>query len=172
MNASLDSVDRIELVMLIRKAKSKQLKEVAAFVAKLQKENEHHIVYFDHILYFDSTEASKIKKYLQGFEPAWHDCFLLAYENDRLIGVIGAEFDVELGGAWLHGPMVESVSWQAIADELYEAAQEQVIPSGISGFELAGDVTELQAGSPAPLVRGGMPYLRNALFSMGCPEAF
>ncbi|MHA2371179.1 MAG: GNAT family N-acetyltransferase, partial [Candidatus Hodarchaeales archaeon] len=127
--------------MLIRKAKSKQLNEVAAFVAKLQTENEHNMLYFDHIAYFDSTEVSKIKKYLQGFEPPWHDCFLLAYENNALLGVVGVEFDAELGRAWLHGPMVKSLSWQAIADELYEAAQEQVIRSGICDLELAADVS-------------------------------
>jgi hypothetical protein len=33
-------------------------------------------------------------------------CFCAAWRGERLVGVVGAEFDVTLGRAWLRGPLV------------------------------------------------------------------
>ncbi|MFX0113791.1 MAG: GNAT family N-acetyltransferase [Candidatus Hodarchaeota archaeon] len=120
--------------MQIRKATPKQLHEIASFVSRLQTDNTHHICYF-------GTETSLIEQYLEEqFEPAWHQSFLLTYEKDKLIGLLGVEYDATLGRAWLHGPMVDHKDWQTIADKLLETAQQEIIPPEVTDLELAGDV--------------------------------
>jgi ribosomal protein S18 acetylase RimI-like enzyme len=117
----------------VRKADASQLKDIASFVARLQDDNAHHTGYF-------GTEAKLIEQYIMELEPIGPEAFLLAYEGNALIGLLGLEFDLELGRAWLHGPMVDHDDWQLVADELYESALKQVLPTQIKDLELYGDI--------------------------------
>jgi ribosomal protein S18 acetylase RimI-like enzyme len=109
------------------------LAEVAAFVARLQADPTQHIGYF-------GEEAEETTVYIAQLEPAGMDGFVLAYDGDRLIGLFGVEADPEIGRAWLHGPLVDHADWHAVADQLYEAARQQVLPEYVTLEELLGDV--------------------------------
>jgi ribosomal protein S18 acetylase RimI-like enzyme len=102
------------------------------FITRLQQQKEHYIGYFD-------TEESAIHVYIKNLEPDWQTTSLLAYKDDQLVGVIIAEYDLELSRAWIHGPMVEDQpNWHEIADQLYEKLMQEIIPKTITDYELYG----------------------------------
>jgi ribosomal protein S18 acetylase RimI-like enzyme len=46
-------------------------------------------------------------------------CFAIALQDGQLVGVFGAEFDEELGRAWLWGPFVLTANWDELAAALW-----------------------------------------------------
>jgi ribosomal protein S18 acetylase RimI-like enzyme len=61
--------------------------------------------------------------------------FIMVSDLGQLIGLLGLEFDIELGRSWLYGPLVEYEDWDAIADQLYEAVM-ATLPSEIRDQEI------------------------------------
>jgi GNAT superfamily N-acetyltransferase len=47
-------------------------------------------------------------------------CFAIAVQNGHLVGVLGCEFDEELGRGWLWGPFVLTSAWEELAGALLE----------------------------------------------------
>jgi ribosomal protein S18 acetylase RimI-like enzyme len=46
--------------------------------------------------------------------------FVVAVQNGRLVGVLGCEFDEELGRGWLWGPFALTADWKGLATDLLE----------------------------------------------------
>jgi len=61
--------------------------------------------------------------------------YILAYHKDKLIGSMDVEFDEEMGAAWLHGPLIDTLHRNACANALYEKTLN----------ELPADIKELRA---------------------------
>jgi ribosomal protein S18 acetylase RimI-like enzyme len=122
--------------MHVAPMKPDQLNEVAAFITRLQADPSHHIGYF-------GERQEDIALYVRELEPAGTDCFVLAHEDEKLLGILGAEADPELRRAWLHGPIVDYPDWDTLADHLYEAACQQVIPAYASMYELFGNIANV-----------------------------
>lgn len=109
------------------------LDEVSQFIAELNRESHHHIAYY-------GVTPAEIKYYLleeQTIPP--EESYLKAIYRDRLYGVIGLEYDLQLKRAWIEGPLVLDQFWGQIAGELYKEIQ-QMVPSPIDDYELAGDI--------------------------------
>jgi ribosomal protein S18 acetylase RimI-like enzyme len=117
-----------------------QLNEVAAFIARLQADPTHHIAYF-------GERDDEIAQYIRELEPAGSDGFVLAYQDEKLIGLLGVEADPEVKRAWLHGPMVDDPDWDTVADQLYHAACEHIIPGYAAMHELVGDIANIHLRS-------------------------
>ena len=120
----------------IRLYQSPDLHEVCQFVAGLNNQPEHHIAYF-------GISPGEIEYYLleeQTIPP--EESYLLAYSKGSLTGVIGLEYDLELGRAWIEGPLISNPEWNRLANLLYEQIVE-IIPPGINDYELAGDTRNL-----------------------------
>ena len=69
----------------------------------------------------------------QGLLVNWDNrelCYILALQEDELVGAMGCEFDEELGRAWLYGPHVIAPDWELVADELYNHLLE-ALPTSI-----------------------------------------
>ena len=111
--------------------KNENLDEAAAFIARLNADPTQHIIYFD-------TEITGITHYMGEIEPAPEETFLLAMENDRLIGLMGAEYDLELGRSWLHGPFVDHAQWDEVAEKLLGEILAN-LPDAITDHEIACD---------------------------------
>lgn len=121
--------------MNIVKFNSRQSGRVAAFIARLQADKTHQIAYF-------GRDAAEIAAAIQTFDPP--DNVLLAYENDRLIGLLGIDTDADSQRAWLYGPMVDHVDWQTVADALYDAVLRlNVIPTFVHDEELFVDAANV-----------------------------
>jgi ribosomal protein S18 acetylase RimI-like enzyme len=109
--------------------------ELVGFVVRLNGDDAHHIGFFGE---GEADVRSSLAECL--VPPA--EGFQLAYDGDRLVGVFGVDADVEIGRAWLFGPLIEHVDWQSLADDLY-AASMKIIPDGISEQDLFCDVQNL-----------------------------
>jgi len=110
------------------------LEQAVKFISRLQSDNSHHIGYF-------GITAEELIPYIKELEPNWKDTSLLAYEGKQLIGLIIIEYDLELERAWIHGPMVDHIDWQTVANTLISTAMLEIIPRSIQDLELCGDVS-------------------------------
>lgn len=107
------------------------LEELIQFVTRLNSDGTHHIGFFG------EGEADVRASLAECLVPT-ADGFMLAYENDQLVGVFGVDADSEINRAWLFGPLVEHNDWHTIADKLYEQVL-SLIPAGIRDYDLFCD---------------------------------
>lgn len=126
--------------------------EVVAFVARQQADVGRRIGYV-------GVDAGGIRGELDGLEPGWTTTARVVRdpEGGRLVGAVVAEWDEELGRAWVIGPWVDAdddadadTAWIMTADVLVDAALGQT-PDGVTHYELSGEVAhrrlaELAAG--------------------------
>lgn len=105
---------------------------MAAFVAARQGDPASRIAYF-------GESPSEIETYLPTWSPPWTETSRVAVDGSTLTGYIGAELDVALDRAWIHGPLVSDARWDEVAEELW-AALLPAIPDTIDDVELTGDV--------------------------------
>lgn len=105
--------------------------ELVHFVTRLNSDGTHHIGFFG------EGEADVRASLAECLVPPV-DGFMLAYDDDQLIGVFGVDADPEINRAWLFGPLVEYVDWHLIADKLYEQVL-SIIPAGIRDHDLFCD---------------------------------
>lgn len=105
------------------------------FVGHLNADPAHHIGYF-------GTHPVDIAQTLQALNPPPHQGFRLAYDDGQLVGVLGVEADVDLGRAWLYGPLIDHEAWDVISDRLYSAVM-PAIPAGVFEHELFCDAGNL-----------------------------
>ena len=97
----------------ITKFTAQDLPAVSNFIAGLNQQPEHHIVYF-------GTTHEEVAHYLVEEQtiPA-EESYLKARYCGKLVGVIGLEYDLELRRAWIEGPLVRGEYWDEIAAELH-----------------------------------------------------
>ena len=106
--------------------------ELVRFVARLNSDGLHHIGFFG------EGEADVRSSLAECVIPP-SEGFMLAYENDQLVGIFGVDADAEVDKAWLHGPLVEHADWHLVADQLY-ASVLPLIPVNIRDRILFCDV--------------------------------
>ena len=124
-----------------------RFEEMVQFVARLNSESDHHIGFFGE---GEADVRSSLAECL--IPPA--DGFLLAYEDERIVGLFGVDADHEINRAWLFGPLVEHSDWHSIADALYAKAL-SLIPPGIQDYDLFCDVKNVHMDDFA--ARHGFP---------------
>jgi GNAT superfamily N-acetyltransferase len=97
------------------------LEEIAAFVATRNDDDAQHIGYV-------GTKADDIAATFRDLYPG--ALFALARDGDgALVGVLGAEWDLDIGRTWLYGP------WGRDADGMYDALRPH-IPSRAAEHEV------------------------------------
>jgi len=101
------------------------------FVSAHNPAGEHHIGYF-------GVTPEDIRQSVLMLNLRYNRGFRLALEGTRLVGVMGVDFDKEIGRAWLYGPIVIADDWAAAADALY-AAVCPVLPVGVREHEIFVD---------------------------------
>jgi ribosomal protein S18 acetylase RimI-like enzyme len=97
--------------------------ELVQFAAGLNREGIHHIGFFG------EDEADVRASLAECLIPP-AEGFMMAYDQDRLVGVFGVDADPEINRAWLFGPLVEYADWHTIADRLYSSVL-PLIPANI-----------------------------------------
>jgi len=111
------------------------------FERMLEFVNTHNPASEHHIGYFGVTPAD-IRQSVLMLNLRYNRGFRLALEGSRLVGVMGMDFDKEIGRAWLYGPIVvadgSAADWAATADALY-AAVTPALPVGIHEHEMFVD---------------------------------
>jgi len=122
----------------IIKPKNNDLDRISLFISRLQNHKESLIGYFD-------RTPDEIKLYLEELEPGWKENTLMIEDDGKIIGIIIAEYDIELQRVWIHGPMVDvtdQIDWDSIAVELYEFLL-RIIPTQINDYELYGEKSNI-----------------------------
>jgi ribosomal protein S18 acetylase RimI-like enzyme len=74
--------------------------------------------------------------------PDWTLSARVARQDGRIVGAVVADWDVEVGRAWILGPWVpgDDDAWRTWARPLVEVALDQ-LPDDVHDWELAADVT-------------------------------
>jgi ribosomal protein S18 acetylase RimI-like enzyme len=111
--------------------------EMVDFISALNPAGEHHIGYF-------GVTPEDVGQSIRMLNLRFDRGFRLALEGDRLVGVMGADIDKELGRAWLYGPVATAADWAGTADALYEAVQ-RAIPAGITEHQMFVDARNTNA---------------------------
>ena len=112
-----------------------RIDELVHFVARLNSDGTHHIGFFG------EGEADVRSSLAECLIPP-SDGFMLAYDDDQLVGIFGVDADPEVNKAWLYGPLVEHADWHTIADQLY-ASVLPLIPANIRDRILFCDVRNI-----------------------------
>ena len=89
-----------------------RIDELVHFVTRLNSDGVHHIGFFG------EGEADVRSSLAECLIPP-SEGFMLAYDDDQLVGTFGVDADAEVNKAWLFGPLVEHADWHTIADQLY-----------------------------------------------------
>ncbi len=107
--------------------------DVVAFIAAQQAHPDRRITSL-------GEEADGIAAELEDLTPPWRTTARILRDGAAVRGALVAEWDADLGRAWLHGPWVadEDDAWQAAAAALLDAGLAQ-LPPAVTRYELAGD---------------------------------
>ena len=100
--------------------------KIASFISSLNKQNENHIGYI-------GTEKEEIENALLNdfSDIPFHKSFILAYEQDKLIGVVGFDTDLENKQAETWGPFVDHLEWETISMQMWDSIL-TLIPKEVS----------------------------------------
>ena len=109
--------------------------ELVHFVTRLNSDGAHHIGFFGE---GEADVRSSLAECL--ITPS--EGFMLAYDDDQLVGTFGVDADPEVDKAWLYGPLVEHAEWHTVADQLYEFVL-PLIPANIRDRILFCDVQNI-----------------------------
>ena len=109
----------------------RHFERMLAYVCALNPSGPHHIGYF-------GVTPEDIRQSVLMLNLRYDRGFRLALAGGELLGVMGVDFDREIGRAWLYGPIVSDQNWAMTADRLYEAVQ-KAIPAGIIEHEMFVD---------------------------------
>ncbi len=134
-----------------------RLEELVHFVTQLNSDGIHHIGFFG------ESEADVRSSLAECLIPP-SEGFMLAYEDDQLVGIFGVDADAEVNKAWLYGPLVEHANWHTVADQLY-ASVLPLIPANIRDRILFCDVQNIHIEEFA--ARHGFPLQsENAILTL------
>lgn len=108
--------------IIIHTISYERIKELAAFIARLNQEKQHHVGFCgdqeDEIAGTLSEEFSDLEL---------DTSFVVAYEHERIIGALGFDVDLERGVAEVWGPFIdEGARWNDLAHELWRAGINQL----------------------------------------------
>lgn len=109
----------------------RHLERMLAFVSEYNPAGEHHIGYF-------GVTPEDIRQSVLMLNFRYDRGFRLALEGNQLVGVMGVDFDKEIGRAWLYGPIAIAGAWADTADALYAAVQ-PALRAGVVEHEMFVD---------------------------------
>ena len=114
-----------------------RLDALVAFVAAHNGTPEHHIGYF-------GLSPEDVRQSILMLNLRYDRGFRLALRGNHIVGVMGVDFDREIGRAWLYGPLVIDPDWAAVADALYDAVLKS-IPASIVEQEMFVDAANINS---------------------------
>ncbi|MDU5080797.1 GNAT family N-acetyltransferase [uncultured Tissierella sp.] len=105
-------------------AKEEDINKISNFIAKLNRKEESHIAYCGD----DSEEIeNSLKEDITDIQ--FDKSFVIATEENEIVGVLGFDADMERNNAEIWGPFIEKGKW-SIATDMWDKML-QLIPKGI-----------------------------------------
>ena len=117
---------------------------VVALIAAEQAHPERAITYL-------GTDLEGIRLELDGVAVGWTSALHVAHDDDgSLVGAAFADWDVETGRAWIHGPWVagDDGAWSRWARPLVDAVRAQ-LPPEVRDLELCGETVNTRLAALA-----------------------
>lgn len=111
---------------LIRAATAADLPAIAALIAELNVQPEQHCVHCSETLEAINAGLAELGR---GPELPPERFFVVATQNEQLVGTLGCEVDDALARAWLWGPFVRDEPWMSVAARMLAAFRAQLPPS-------------------------------------------
>ncbi|MFA5523410.1 MAG: GNAT family N-acetyltransferase [Tissierellales bacterium] len=110
-------------------AQKDDMKQIANFIAEINRKEESHIGYC-------GTDREEIENSLMEdiTDIPFQEGFIVAKENEKLIGVLGFDSDLESNSAEIWGPFIIEDKWD-IAAELWDKMM-KILPNEISSISL------------------------------------
>ena len=108
-----------------KKATINDLSLIAEHIVKLAQNPEQHCIHS-----WAGESAEEVAQDLVTNYKNGELLYNLILHRGKIIGSMGAEFDEEMGTAWLQGPLINSQQWGAHAETLYEQTL-NMLPSKI-----------------------------------------
>jgi len=97
-----------------RIAQPEEYQELAEWLYSISQTPEQHCLH----TWSDQSTAEMQQQWL----AYWNDgelYYLVARQNDQLVGALGCEYDLSLQRGWLHGPHASENAWTETANQLY-----------------------------------------------------
>jgi ribosomal protein S18 acetylase RimI-like enzyme len=129
---------------VISRPHADELDAVIALIAGEQARPERNVTYL-------GVEPDGIRAELDDLEPPWTQTVrVLRAPGEAIAGAALADWDTELGRAWIHGPWVagDDAAWERWARPLLDAAFDQ-LPAGVEDIEISGDLANTRMGALA-----------------------
>jgi ribosomal protein S18 acetylase RimI-like enzyme len=101
----------------IRQANREDFDSISRLIADQNKSPQTHCIQSD-----TGEDDQAILREMTHLDSSSASCFVVACQDDRLIGVLGCELDEELGRSWARGPFVvpDMDEWNTIAAALLQ----------------------------------------------------
>lgn len=111
-----------------------ELDDIVAFIAAQQAHPDRRVTYV-------GVDAAGIVAELDGLEPSWVATARVLRDGTRITGAVIAEWDDDLGRAWIVGPWAagDGDGWMAAAVALLDAALADLPPT-VARYEMSGDI--------------------------------
>jgi hypothetical protein len=98
--------------LLIISARSADKQKIAHLIASLNSDPAHHCLHCD-------QEEAGILEEIKLLEVLMEESFLVVWDGEKMVGVLGADLTIERDRAWLWGPFIVDVDWNKTAAALH-----------------------------------------------------
>lgn len=95
--------------------------EIASFIANMNKDATHHVGYCG------DQKEELLHTILHDFSDiGWEKSFVVTYENNKIIGVLGFDVDEVKKCAEIWGPFIKAENWEEVALHMWKELIEKV----------------------------------------------
>jgi ribosomal protein S18 acetylase RimI-like enzyme len=111
----------------VRQAHKEDFGTIARLIADQNKNPETHCIQSD-----TGSDFQSIQNETTRLASDSGICFVMAFQSDQLLGILGCELDEELGRGWLRGPFITGISndWSQTASVLLKELLD-ILPENI-----------------------------------------
>lgn len=103
------------MISIFTLKKSPDTRAVAELISQLNNLPDHHVGYCGTVS--EEIEHTLLNEFS---DLPFEESFAAAYENDRLVGIVGLDVDKDAQSAELWGPFIHHERWDEIAQKLWE----------------------------------------------------
>lgn len=111
----------------VRPAQKQDFEIISKIIADQNRNPETHCIQSD-----TGNDFQSIQNEITRLDLDSGICFIVAFQDNQLIGTLGCELDEELGRGWIRGPFVvaDTNNWENVAASLLQGLQ-NTLPSAI-----------------------------------------
>jgi ribosomal protein S18 acetylase RimI-like enzyme len=114
--------------MPVLQPNTSDIRNIATFVAELNRQPQHHVGYL-------GDAPDEIGQALNDLDRPIAGAFRIVNNDEQIVGVLGFEADETLARAWMYGPWIEHTDWHVVSDQLFTAVA-PLVPAAVNNLEI------------------------------------